>query len=78
MDAAEERIHDIFPQAVVNKYKCFYLPDTAGQFDFSQYDYVVSTIDTVAGKLGLVEQAGKAGFPIISSMGAGNNVDPRL
>lgn len=76
VDAAEERIHDIFPQTVVNKYKCFYLPDTAGQFDFSQYDYVVDAIDTVTGKLGLIEQADRTGVPIISSMGAGNKVDP--
>lgn len=76
VDAAEDRIHDISPQTVVNKYKCFYLPDTAGQFDFSQYDYVVDTIDTVTGKLGLIEQADRAGVPIISSMGAGNKVDP--
>ena len=76
VDAAEERIHDICPQTVVNKHKCFYMPDTADQFDFSRYDYVIDAIDTVTGKLELIEQANRTGAPIISSMGAGNKVDP--
>ena len=76
VDVAEERIHDINPDAVVNTYKTFYMPDTADQFDFSQYDYVVDAIDTVKGKLELVMQAHKAGTPIICSMGAGNKLDP--
>lgn len=76
VDVAKERILDINPNAVVNTYKTFYSPETAGQFDFTQYDYVVDAIDTVTGKLELVEQAEKAGVPIISSMGAGNKIDP--
>ena len=76
VDAAEERIHEINPRAVVNKYTTFYLPDTADQFDFSQYDYIVDAIDTISGKLKLIEDAAKAGTPIISSMGAGNKLDP--
>jgi tRNA A37 threonylcarbamoyladenosine dehydratase len=76
VDAAEERIHDINPNAVVNKYTTFYLPDTADQFDFTQYDYIVDAIDTISGKLKLIEDAAKAGTPIISSMGAGNKLDP--
>ena len=76
VDVAEKRILEINPNAVVHKYKTFYAPQTADQFDFSQYDYVVDAIDTVTGKLELVEQAKKAGIPIISSMGAGNKVDP--
>ena len=76
VDVAEERILEINPKAVVHKYKTFYSPQTADQFDFTQYDYVVDAIDTVTGKLELVEQARKAGVPIISSMGAGNKVDP--
>ena len=76
VDVAEERILEINPKAVVHKYKTFYAPQTADQFDFTQYDYVVDAIDTVTGKLELVEQARKAGVPIISSMGAGNKVDP--
>lgn len=76
VDVAKERILDINPEAQVNIYKTFYLPDTAEQFDFSQYDYVVDAIDTVSGKLQLVEQAERSGTPIISSMGAGNKMDP--
>ena len=76
VDAAEERLLDIAPEAVIRKYKCFFLPETAGQFRFSDYDYIVDAIDTVAGKLELIRQADKAGVPIISAMGAGNKVDP--
>ncbi len=76
VDVAEERILEINPNAVVHKYQTFYSPETAGQFDFTQYDYVVDAIDTVTGKLELVLQAQKAGVPIISSMGAGNKLDP--
>lgn len=76
VDAAAERIADINPNAVVNTYKTFYTPDTANQFDFTQYDYIIDAIDTVTGKLTLVENADKAGVPIISSMGAGNKLDP--
>lgn len=75
VDAAKERVLDINPDAVVNTYRTFYLPETADQFDFTQYDYVVDAIDTVTGKLMLVEQACKAGVPIICSMGAGNKME---
>ena len=75
VDVMEERIHDINPDAVVNTYKTFYMPDTADQFDFSQYDYVVDAIDTVKGKLELVMQAQATGTPIISCMGAGNKLN---
>lgn len=76
VDVAKERILDINPDAVVNIYKTFYMPDTADQFDFSQYDYVVDAIDTVTGKIELIMQADKTKTPIISSMGAGNKMDP--
>lgn len=76
VDVAAERIAEITPDVTVRTYKTFYVPDTAGQFDFAEYDYVVDAIDTVTGKLALVENAGIAGTPIISSMGAGNKVDP--
>ena len=76
VDAAKERILNINPEAVVRTYKTFYMPDTAGQFDFSQYDYVVDAIDTVTGKLTLAEEAYRCHVPIISSMGAGNKMDP--
>ena len=76
VDVAEQRILEINPNAVVHTYKTFYTPQTAGQFDFTQYDYIVDTIDTVSGKLELVEQAQRAGVPVISCMGAGNKMDP--
>ena len=75
VDVAADRIHDINPKAVVNTYKTFYTPETADQFDFTQYDYIVDAIDTVTGKLALVENAEKAGTSIISCMGAGNKLD---
>lgn len=75
VDVGAERIAEINPDCVVKTYKTFYLPDTEDQFDFTQYDYVVDAIDTVTGKLGIVENAKKAGVPVISSMGAGNKLD---
>lgn len=75
-EVMKERILDINPQAQVRLHNCFYLPETAAQFDFREYDYVVDAIDTVTGKIGLVLQAQEAGVPIISSMGAGNKLDP--
>ncbi|MCR5683648.1 MAG: tRNA threonylcarbamoyladenosine dehydratase [Clostridiales bacterium] len=76
VDVARARILDINPDAVVRTWPVFYTPETAGDFDFRQYDYVVDAIDTVTGKIGLVMQAEEAGVPIISSMGAGNKIDP--
>jgi len=75
VDAATERIHDICPDIKVNAYKCFYLPETADQFDFTEYDYVIDAIDTVSGKLQIIESAKAADIPVISSMGAGNKLD---
>jgi len=76
VDVAEERIHDINPDCKVTKWKCFFMPDTADQFDFSQYDYIVDCIDTVTGKLEIITRAKALKIPVISSMGAGNKVDP--
>lgn len=76
VDVAEERVHEINPDCRVRTYKTFFLPDTRDQFDFSQYDYVIDAIDTVTGKLALIEAAKAAGTPIICSMGAGNKTDP--
>ncbi len=72
----EERIHDINPDAIVHKHKCFYLPETRDQFDFSEYDYVVDAVDTVTAKLDIIMQAKAAAVPIISAMGAGNKMNP--
>ncbi len=76
VDAAEKRIHDINPECRVTCHKMFYMPETADKLDFSQYDYVVDAIDTVMGKIEIIMQAKAAGIPVISSMGAGNKVDP--
>ena len=76
VDVAGQRVLDINPNAVVHTYKIFYGLETAGQFDFTRFDYIVDAIDTVTGKLALVEQAERAGTPIISCMGAGNKLDP--
>lgn len=75
-DAARERVLEINPEAVVYAWKQFFGPDTAGVFDFSQYDYVVDAIDTVTGKLLLIQAALAAGTRVISCMGAGNKLDP--
>lgn len=75
VEAGKRRVLDINPDCVVRTYPLFYTPDTAGTFDFSQYDYVVDAIDTVTGKLALVQQAHDVGVPIISCMGTGNKLD---
>ena len=76
VDVMRERILDINPDAQVYVHKCFYLPETKDAFDFSQYSYVVDAVDTVTAKIQLVLEAQAAGVPIISSMGAGNKMDP--
>lgn len=76
VEAAKQRILDIDPTIVVRTYQTFYLPETAGQFDFAQYDYVLDAIDTVTGKLELIAQAKNTGTAIISCMGTGNKLDP--
>ena len=73
---AAARVRDINPACVVRTYQTFFTPDTADEFDFSQYDYIVDAIDTVTGKLALVTRAQAAGTPVISSMGTGNKLDP--
>lgn len=76
VDVMKERILDINPNAVVNVHKCFFLPENKDEFDFSQYSYVIDAVDTVTAKIQLVLEAQNAGIPIISSMGAGNKLDP--
>ena len=70
------RIADINPDAEVTCRQCFFLPENAHEFDFSQYDYVVDAVDTVAAKIAIIMAAKAAGVPVISSMGAGNKMDP--
>lgn len=76
VDVMKERILDINPDAEVSVHKCFYLPDTSDQFDFSQYSYVVDAIDTVVAKIHIIMKAKQAEIPVISCMGAGNKLDP--
>lgn len=76
VDAATKRILDINPNIKLKAYKTFFTPETADNFDFSEYDYVIDAIDTVTGKIELVMKAQAAGTPIICSMGAGNKIDP--
>ena len=75
-DVMQARILDINPEAEVHTYKCFFLPENASDFPFDKYDYVVDAIDTVTAKIELVMSSQKAGVPIMSSMGAGNKLDP--
>jgi len=74
--AAAQRVHQINPIAVVHAHTVFYTPETQDQFDFSEFDYIIDAIDTVTGKLALVQNAQRVGTPIISSMGTGNKLDP--
>lgn len=76
VDVMKERILEINPEAVVHVHQCFFLPETKDEFDFSGYSYVVDAVDTVTAKIELVMQARAAGVPIISSMGAGNKLNP--
>ena len=76
VDVAAARVRDINPDCAVTARRCFFTPETAGTFDFSQYDYVVDAIDTVSGKLALIACARAAGVPVICAMGAGNKLDP--
>ena len=75
VDAARQRVLDINPACIVRTYPIFYTPETADQFDFTQYDYIVDAIDTVTGKLALVERAMAVNTPIICCMGTGNKLD---
>lgn len=77
-EAAAKRVKLINPDCRVTLHDVFYLPETRNLFDFREYDYIVDAIDTVTGKLQLIEEAGRCNTPIISSMGAGNKLDPTL
>lgn len=76
VDVMKERILDINPECNVHIFQCFYLPETKNLFDFTEYNYVVDAVDTVTAKIQLIVQAKEAGVPIISSMGAGNKLNP--
>lgn len=78
VEVMARRIASINPDAKVNCRQCFFLPENQHEFDFSQYDYVVDAVDTVAAKIAIVLAAKAAGVPVISSMGAGNKVNPAM
>jgi len=76
VEVMKEHLLEINPKVRVQTYDCFFLPETKEQFDFSNYDYVIDAVDTVTAKLALVEACQEVGVPIVSSMGAGNKLDP--
>ncbi len=78
LDVAAERFKDINPDCKITAHKVFFLPETSAQFDFRNYDYIIDCIDTVKGKLEIIKKASEAGVKVISSMGAGNKLDPSL
>ena len=75
-EVMKERILSINPEAEIEIHNCFFLPETKDEFDFSSYDYVVDAVDTVTAKIALVMACEEAKVPIISSMGAGNKLNP--
>lgn len=76
VEVMKEHLLEINPEVIVRAYDCFFLPETKDQFDFSSYDYVIDAVDTVTAKLALVEACKEVEVPIVSSMGAGNKLDP--
>ncbi|MCD8179877.1 MAG: tRNA threonylcarbamoyladenosine dehydratase [Firmicutes bacterium] len=76
VDVMRERALSINPDVVINAHNCFYMPDNADEYDLSEYTYIIDAVDTVTAKIELIVRAEKAGVPIISSMGAGNKLDP--
>lgn len=78
VEVMKERILDINPEAEVELRKCFYLPENADTFDFSEFSYVVDAVDTVTAKIEIIMRAIEARVPVISSMGAGNKTNPAL
>lgn len=76
VDVMRERMLSINPEADIRVFKCFFLPENADDFDFSEYDYVVDAVDTITAKIELILRARRAGVPVISAMGAGNKLDP--
>ena len=75
-EVAKARVSDINPDIEVKTFNTFILPENVNAFDFSVYDYVIDAIDTVSGKLAIIETCYKLGVPVISSMGTGNKLDP--
>ena len=78
VEVMAERIRDINPDAKITVKQCFFLPETADEFDFSSYDYVADCVDTVAAKTEIISRAKETGVPVISSMGAGGKLHPEM
>ena len=78
VDIMEMRIRSINPDAKVEVKRCFYLPETADEFNFKDYDYIVDCVDTVAAKISIIVEAKNSGVPVISAMGAGNKMNPEM
>ncbi len=76
VDVAEQRILSINESAIVHKHRCFFLPQDRGDIDFETFDYVVDAIDTMSGKLCIIQEAKNRGVPVISALGCGNRLDP--
>ena len=74
-EVMRDRMLEINPDANIDIHKCFFLPENADDFPFSEYDYIVDAVDTVTEKIELIMRAGREGVPIISAMGAGNKLD---
>lgn len=78
VEVTKNRILDINSKAIVNAYKCFFMPDNSDDFDFSVYDYVIDAVDTVTAKIEIIRKAKEANVPVISSMGTGNKMNPMM
>ena len=76
VDVMEKRITDINPECIVNKHETFFSEETAGEFDFNSFDYVIDAIDSVKSKLLIAKICTEKNIPLISSMGTGNKLDP--
>ena len=76
VDVLAERALDINPQLKIHKHQCFFLPETAAEFNFADYDYIVDCVDTVTAKISIIEHAKSVCKPVISSMGTGNKLNP--
>lgn len=76
VDAMKERLLDINPDLEIIIYKEKYNADTKAMLISPEYDYVVDAIDMVSSKIDLIIECKKLEIPVISSMGAGNKLDP--
>ncbi|HBC31885.1 MAG TPA: tRNA threonylcarbamoyladenosine dehydratase [Clostridiales bacterium] len=76
VEVMAERIKEINPNANIATYQVFYMPDNADEYDLTGYDYIVDAVDTVTAKIELIIRAKNNNIPIISSMGAGNKLNP--